>query len=128
MSDVQSQISSATRKSSGHRIKICAYDGKPEGKNYASHAKVHHDGVPKEWVAGEPLLEEPWCENWDDVIFRKADPVGIRAQFKKGGTGMHSSKKGSVSGSVASNSQFGDGDAHMESVIQEESKSHVAVP
>ena len=65
MSDTLSQKPSTNKK---RRIKICAYDGKPEDKYYVYHAKIHHDGKAKEWIEGEPLIEEPWCKNWKEII------------------------------------------------------------
>ena len=84
MSDTQSQKSSNTNKTSRHRVKICAYDGKPEGPNYVWHAKVHHGGIPKEWVEGEPLLDEPWCSNWKEIIAdktKKVEPMNVLLKF-----------------------------------------------
>ena len=85
MSDTQSQKSSATIKTSRHRIRICAYDGKLDGPNYISHANAHHDGVYTEWVPDEPLFDKPWCANWKEIIENpNLTPIGTIPKFQRG--------------------------------------------
>lgn len=95
MSDNQSQKSS---RSSRHAAKICAYDGKEETNGYYRHNKRHHQGLePKLWIEGEPLLDKPWCTNWEDVIYLKAKPYGIINKFKPGTT--YKSGRSNINGS-----------------------------
>ena len=126
MSDNQSQKSSTTNKSSRHRIRICAYDGKVETSNYILHARTHHGGVFTEWAQGEPLLDKPWCDNWLEFITnKKAIAINPLPQFQRG-AGKQYSQKGSVSGSVRAQSERAEsivGYVEMENIIEEEEKA-----
>jgi hypothetical protein len=43
----------------------------------------------KEWIPGEPLLDEPHCENWKEIIDDETvTPIGGKLKFKRG-AGKH---------------------------------------
>lgn len=64
-------------------MKICAYCGKSESQQWARHNKRHHANMePKQWMSGQPLLGDSWCENWLSVILDKAIPQDVRHWFK----------------------------------------------
>jgi hypothetical protein len=66
MSEAGSTVSKRTNKS---RKKVCAYCGKVEYGDFARHGNNQHPGMEKkEWVPGEELLDEPYCENWKEII------------------------------------------------------------
>lgn len=86
MSDKQSQKSSATNKTSRHKIKICGYCGKGEGPNYQRHNDEKHSGqVPLIWNPDEDLKETSWCTNWKEMIEDpKATAIEKLASYERG--------------------------------------------
>ena len=80
MSDNGSQISKSSNR---HRAKVCAFCGKVESALYARHAENHHGkGTQQEWVPDEPLIEEPWCDNWKEFITNsKAMAINILPRY-----------------------------------------------
>jgi hypothetical protein len=53
-----------------HRRKICSRCGKVETNNWAKHWRERHPKVPvrKELVKGARPLEEPHCDNWEEIV------------------------------------------------------------
>lgn len=127
MEDALSQVSGRSNATNRNRTKICAYDGKSEGPAWSRHYDRHHpDMERKEWVPGEALLGEPYCDNWFEISVDKTiDPINARPEFKP--SFRANSKKGSLRGSVIAPSDIGDRDVDMD-ITEEEKKEDVAVP
>jgi len=83
MSNANSQVSAASNATNRHKTKICAYCGKPAGADWSRHYSRQHKDMPKkEWIRGEALLDEPYCENWEEItIDPTIKPINIAPRY-----------------------------------------------
>ncbi len=93
MEESISEKQPAKSKHGIHNLKICAFCGKQEGKHWARHCELRHNGVKQEWDhISEP--KEAWCENWKEV-HGGAKPKNIHSSFRPGPQIRKRDKKGS---------------------------------
>jgi len=79
-------VNTTTSKIGVHRIKICGYCGKAEGRHYAKHNTEKHPGQdPLIWNPNCDLLDDPWCSNWKEMIENpKVKVLEKLSNFKRG--------------------------------------------
>jgi hypothetical protein len=63
--------------------KICGICGKRDDFHMPRHFRTHPLNEPSLWDGVSHLTGEPWCQNWQDVLFKGSKPIGALRTAKQ---------------------------------------------